>query len=546
MTGDAPDSSGGVRLPTLDVMVIKRAIRTRRPGTAMIRPARRPRRRLVVGGLAVVVLAGLVSACVPPPPPPPSVLEVATTPEFSPAFDPQITDYVAPCGDGAPITVSAAVPDGGLVSIDGQPFQPGRFYTTTSRTEGLAFTVEYQAPPGQTSRTYYIRCLPTDFPRTTSVGTAQHAAWFVTDPIRLDQNFQIRGRPIIFDRHGVPVWWGPDQLSAYTTVGPDGDLVSAFGDGLVGRNLDGSPSQIDVPIDQHDAHDWVALANGNFVVVVNQQIEHQDLTSIGGPPDGTLLNQVVQEVDPDGVVQWSWSVNDHIAITEMAAQFRPDVAPPIGNVYDVYHWNSIDAMGDGTYLLSFRHLNAVYKIDPAGGVIWRLSGEGPVTEGDQLTIVDDPAIPTADEHFGGQHDARVLGDGTSTSYEVALHDNRTGLGAPRAVRYAIDETAKTATLLTSTSTSAAPTSMCCGSARWFSAGGWVTAIGGTTIGGELTAAGGRPFTIDLTAPWFYYRLTPFPQEQFAIEDLRAGMEAMWAPGAITTLDTRDHPPMPLP
>lgn len=514
---------------------------------------RRPRRRLLLTGLAVLGLAGLAAACVPQPLPPPAVLEVATTPEFFPAFDPAVTDYVAPCGDGAPITVSAAVPDGGQVSIDGQGWKPGRFWTTTSRTEGQAFTVAYQAPPGQVSRTYHIRCLPPDFPESSSIrGVAKTAQWFVTTPWKFGLP-PPPARSIIYDAHGVPVWWGPLQQTYYTTWNAAGNLVTGFGDGIEERSLDGTLVR-DVPIASLDPHDWVQLSNGHFVVVVNVHVPNVDLTGIGGPADGTLLNQVVQEIDPADPSNpvWTWDVGAHIAIDEMADQFRP-TTPPIGGVYDVYHWNSIEPMGDGTYLLSFRHLDALYKIDPKGGIVWKLSGQGDPLTGAHLTIVGDPVLSTPDPHFGGQHDARRLPGGSATSYDITLHDNRTHLtGSPRAVRYTIDETQGTATFVMAATDAAVPASVCCGSARWAdpgdtasAPGDWVVAFGGTGVAGELLG-GTRTFSLEQAPPWVYYRVIPVPSGTFTIGQLRSGMEAMWASGAATALEATDHPVVSLP
>ena len=62
--------------------------------------------------------------------------------------------------------------------------------------------------------------------------------------------------------------------------------------------------------------------------------------------------------------------------------------------YDVYHWNSVDYTGTG-FLLSFRHLDAVYDIDQASGnILWKLGGSA---RPESLTVLNDPVFA------GGSH-----------------------------------------------------------------------------------------------------------------------------------------------
>ena len=106
------------------------------------------------------------------------------------------------------------------------------------------------------------------------------------------------------------------------------------------------------------------------------------------------------------------------------------------NEIDIFHINSMQRVDDGSgdYLVSARHLDAVFRIDHATkGVDWILGGNPAVPNksgAPRLTIVGDP--------LGGplrMHDARIDGD------LVTMYDNRTADpgGAPsRAVAYRID------------------------------------------------------------------------------------------------------------
>src|SRR5690606_38199931 len=98
--------------------------------------------------------------------------------------------------------------------------------------------------------------------------------------------------------------------------------------------------------------------------------------------------------------------------------------------------NSIQRVSGGDYVVSARHLDAIFRVDRSSGdVEWTLGGLPTVAN--PLTIVGDP--------LGGPrrpHHATLTGD------VLTLFDNRAGTGQPaRAVAYRIDASAMTATLL---------------------------------------------------------------------------------------------------
>lgn len=162
--------------------------------------------------------------------------------------------------------------------------------------------------------------------------------------------------------------------------------------------------------------------------------------------------------------------------------------------------NSVELDGDAI-IVSLRHTDGVYKIDRAtGDILWKLGG---TTTPESLTVLNDPY---ASSPMGGQHDARVLPDGTLT-----VHENGTDLGRPpRAVRYEIDEVAGTATLIESVTDSEAPTSACCGSARRSSDGSWLMSWGNRSLVTEFDADGDRTFRLTFGGT-FSYRASPCPR-----------------------------------
>ena len=369
---------------------------------------------------------------------------------------------------------------------------------------------------------YNVRCLPTDFP----AWTAQPAPYgltpfFMTAPL-------LAGLPsytAIYDRNGVPLWWGKPQNTSFSTLLPDGNVGSMVNGGVDETSLDGtfvrSVKTVGGPADPHDV---LVLPNGHVVMVTIQPRTGVDLTALGGPADASICDHVVQEIDPsNGSVVWSWDTADHVPVTEMDPQWWPTyitagpTVPSCG--YDVYHWNAIEPTGSG-FILSYRHLDAVYRIDQTTGSIdWKLGGS---TRPESLTVVGDPVFDGG-SHFGGQHDSRLQPDGS-----VTLFDDGTGLRSPRAVRYGIDTTARTATLLDSVSDPDITVSFCCGSARYLGSSVWVIGWGSAGAGTEMVGPT-RQMTLKFTSPGaIVYRTIPLTSSQVTAPQLVDAMDAQFS------------------
>ena len=485
-------------------------------------------KRALAAWASLLVAGMLVTACTPPktpPPPPPgeppaepSEVQVSTDPTLFPAFSTAVPDYVSRCSASSAVQVTVTAPPGTTVSVDGQPPQSGSFTAEVNRDVGQSFPIVVQ-PPSEPGSSHYVRCLPADFPAFTAERSGSpQAEWYVTAPIF---GFGV-GYPAIFDANGVPLWWDlPDDHSTlFTTVLANGNVAwTRFTGGAEERTLDGSVVRtIETVGSPSDFHDLVLLPNGNYLFVANKPICCFDLRAMGGPDGAHVLDHFVQELTPDGDLVWEWSTSDHIPVSETPPQWHDTVIGG-GSPYDVYHYNSIEPTSTG-YLLSYRHLNAVYHVDKATGEIdWKLGGV--LREEESLTVVDDPVFEGGGD-LSGQHDARVPGDGT-----VTLFDNGTSVRAPRVVRYALDETAGTATLVEELGDPGVPTSSCCGSSRVLADGNWVTGWGGTGVVTEMTPSGERALLLEFDGDTFVYRATPVSPGLISREELRAGMDAQY-------------------
>jgi hypothetical protein len=460
-----------------------------------------------------------------------TTLSIDAQPALYPSFDPGISDYVTRCGS-SPVTISVAAPAGTTVAVDGHPGQSGVFTQDVQLSPGHDFGFSTTAS-GQTS-TYYVRCLPTDFPEWTySRPGTPSASFYITTP---QGGFASDGRPTgayvaIFDTHGTPVWWR--QASAFDAkLLPDGNLAwytdPAGGTSTSGfevHRLDGSLVHTWQTVgSKTDLHDFQLLPNGDALMLTDPPRPGTvDLSRYGGPStNATVLDAEIQEVTPSGTVVWSWNTKDHIPLSETGQRWwstMPVSILPDGRLaYDYAHVNSIEQTGT-TIVVSFRHFDAVYAIDrPTGNILWKLGG---TTRPESLTILGDPqsGLP-----LGGQHYARLLPDGTLT-----LHDNNTGLTpVPRAVRYRLDLSARTAQFLEQVTDPDVPTSVCCGSAQRLADGSWAIYWGGTNIVAEFGPDGARHFKLSFPFLSILYRVAVITGASPSIGDLRAGMDAMAA------------------
>jgi hypothetical protein len=444
-----------------------------------------------------------------------------------PAFDPAIHDYVTRCG-GEPVTVEVSAPNSTTVGVDGEDGRGGQFSRQVDLETGQAFTIETTI--GFARDTYHVRCLPSDFPEWsfTRSGQPTLAYTLATPSISLTGTSRYMA---FFDAHGVPVWWyraaNPptdarlltDNTLAFSSAA--GGFAAGPGSDYQFRRLDGTLVRTVSTVGWFtDDHDLVTLGNGNYLLETYKPRDHVDLSAFGGPADATVVDGELQEIEPDGDLVWSWNSKDHIALAETGRWWSSVTSAPVTlsdgrTAYDHVHMNSVDVNGNGI-VLSFRHTDAIYRINRGDGSIqWKLGG---TTTPQSLDIAGESSTAP----LGGQHDARVLSDGS-----ISIHDNGTGLGrAPRVVRYLVDASAGTATRVGVLSDSDVPVSFCCGSARRLASGGWLVNWGGQPVVSEYAPGGARVSKLIFTDR-FSYRAIPIEAGRLSAATLRQGMNTMF-------------------
>jgi Arylsulfotransferase (ASST) len=160
--------------------------------------------------------------------------------------------------------------------------------------------------------------------------------------------------PIATTGHG----WGNVQMldDSYTQVYNICPQVNVF-----------APEHVSYPC-QGDLHESYVTDHCTIIVSAYNATQ-ADLTSVGGPSDGYVLDCLFFEIDINTQdVLFSWSaLGSGIPISDTFQALGPGTA---SNPFDYFHINSIQALSDG-YLINSRHMWSTYKISQSGEVEWR-------------------------------------------------------------------------------------------------------------------------------------------------------------------------------
>ena len=173
-----------------------------------------------------------------------------------------------------------------------------------------------------------------------------------------------------------------------------------------------------------DNHDFLALANGNYVLFAyDDQPYAMDTVVAGGDPNAMVEGLIIQELDANHNLVFEWKSWDHFLVTDnMYLNLTASNIPFI-------HANAIDIDFDGHFLVSCRGLDEITKIHrTTGEVIWRWGG----TQNEFIFVNDYP--------FTHQHSIRSLGNNRYLLYDNGNYSAQyTGtINISRAVEYELD------------------------------------------------------------------------------------------------------------
>jgi hypothetical protein len=230
--------------------------------------------------------------------------------------------------------------------------------------------------------------------------------------------------PLILDNKGQPVWYQPipADLQAFNAD------VQTLGGKQVLTWWEGGLSQIGTPKSgthyilgsdyrpvpgyvksitgangwSLSPHEFLITKRGTALTTAYKVTGGVDLTAFGGPADGSVWDNAVQEYDlKTGKLVFEWSMLGKLPLGDSATR------PAGGNPWDAYHLNSIDEDPAGNLLVSNRNTSSVHKVvRGTGAVEWTLGGNS-------TNFAQAP-----DAQFAWQHDVRFLPDN-----QIGMFDN---------------------------------------------------------------------------------------------------------------------------
>jgi hypothetical protein len=179
-----------------------------------------------------------------------------------------------------------------------------------------------------------------------------------------------------------------------------------------------------------DLHEFT-ITGRDTALVLGIRLLTRNLSRYGGRERAPLFDNVIQEIDiRTGRVRWAWSTMRHLSPE------RSYIRPPLdGTAWDPYHVNAVTEDTDGNYLVTMRHMSAVYKVHRrTGKILWKLGGRGSTFR------------MTGAARFYYPHDARRAADGSLTVFDNrgTTFDRRRG--GSRAINIRVDGRTRRATV----------------------------------------------------------------------------------------------------
>jgi arylsulfate sulfotransferase len=235
------------------------------------------------------------------------------------------------------------------------------------------------------------------------------------------------GSAVILDHKGNIVWyeafkkgakvthWTP-QKTILCILGSE-NIPSSGGDEIMELSLSGeilTHFQLGKGEMDKMVHHEVRVDDQGNIYALTFDKKVFDLSSVGGSKQDTVNADGIVIFNRAGKKLWEWSVLDHL---------DPLAEPNILKLKkDWVHANSVFREKDGNFLISYRDLNQVWRIDfKTGKVLWKFGEKGDFK-------LDDENL------FSSQHFAHI-----NERNELMILDNGTKKGITRALSFQLNE-----------------------------------------------------------------------------------------------------------
>jgi hypothetical protein len=307
--------------------------------------------------------------------------------------------------------------------------------------------------------------------------------------------------PLIVDRSGEPVWFRTPSTGVEVTnfaaslyrgqpvlTWWEGKILpTGYGQGegvIVDRNYQEVHRVRAANGRSMDLHEFRLTPEGTALLTCYPDTVQADLSSIGGPRNGRVLESILQEVDvASGRLLMEWRSLDHIPVS--------DSFHPLADPYDYLHANSIAPTPDGDLLVSSRHTWSLYKLDRrSGNLLWRLGGKR-----SQLQL-------GVGARFAWQHDARQLSDNVLTLFDNGSDGDTQTEGQSRGLVLNLDEQRRTVQLRSAYTSSRHLVAAGMGSVQMLASGGVVVCWGSAPYTSQFDPHG--RLIRDSRLPWGLY------------------------------------------
>ncbi len=299
------------------------------------------------------------------------------------------------------------------------PAQPKRVQTFRSRPDLSPSTIDVSTQAQDTAPGYIFiapkRGVGQDGPMI--IDNLGQLVWFSKDRYAMDFKAQdYQGRPVL-------TWW-------------EGKIIQGHGEGeyIIFDSSYREVTRVQAGNGYRgDVHEFLITPRDTALITVYNGVG-KDLSSVGGPENGEVIDGIAQEVDIEtGEVLFEWHSLEHVSLDEYHPPMRK-YENLENKAFDYFHINSIDIDHDENLLISARNTSTVYKIDrKSGEVIWRLGGKKSDFEMGSGTEI------------AHQHDARRQRDGTITIFDNGAHPWMHGQS--RGIVLELDEEKMSATLV---------------------------------------------------------------------------------------------------